>query len=298
MTTTQRPLRQKAMLVHLTVRAWSGKKVDADVTREVAERANVDKSVGVYTKRLFPKKALADLVTIGNDARHAHYLFTMPWDDKGTRLLPVALYDRFKGTLDNIIERHRQAKQVFLSAYDDHIDEARVQLGDLFQQGDYPSRAELDSQLSISYDIDPVPDADHFVADIATEEAKRIKEGIEKSLEARIQGTVLSLFQRINEMVQLCSNRLDTNDEGKPNVFRDTMVDNLRTLTGLLADLNVTDNLALLSMRDKLDEALADVTPDNLRMNNKLFDQGKYDKVRATIDELAESMAGYFGGTP
>ena len=287
-----KPLREKALLVRLEVSAWSGRKVDREVSRDVIARAEASKDSGVFTKRLLPKEALEALQSAGTAARAAHYLFTMPWDDRGTRLLPVALFPRYQATLDDCIAKHAEAKKLFLHQYEQNIEDARSKLGTLFNANEYPSRGELGDRISIDYLVEPIPDSAHFVVDIGAEEAERIKKGLTHTIESRINGTVVSLFQRVAEMVQLCSFRLDEDDDGKPRVFRDSMVENLRELAGMLGDLNLTENDALTSVSAQLSAALTDVQPNNLRVKHKDFDADKHQRVRATVNSMAAAMAG------
>lgn len=87
-------LANKAMLVKLEAHGWSGTQFDRQVTKDVAARAGAaERGAGRYMKALMDKSALAGITGVIGDARNRHYELTVPWEDKGYRLLPVKLFE-------------------------------------------------------------------------------------------------------------------------------------------------------------------------------------------------------------
>ena len=63
----------KAMLVSLTIKAWTGSKLDKRVSQDVAAREGADNDAGNYNKKLVAKDALAEIKAISGEARTKHY---------------------------------------------------------------------------------------------------------------------------------------------------------------------------------------------------------------------------------
>ena len=82
--------------------------------------------------------------------------------------------------LDGLRERMVRERARFIEDYEDNIDQARLDLGKLFSIEDYPSKEALQGKFGIRYRITPVPDADHFMAKLASDDTDRVKRDIEQ----------------------------------------------------------------------------------------------------------------------
>ena len=163
----------------------------------------------------------------------------MPWDDQGSRLLTVANYEHYMQLLDGLRERMVRERARFIEDYEDNIDQARLDLGKLFRIEDYPSQEALQGKFGIRYRITPVPDADHFMAKLASDDTDRVKRDIEHQIEERLHDAVGDLYRRLGEAVERVGERLREDDEGKPLVFRDSMIENIRGLVDVVPRLNI-----------------------------------------------------------
>ena len=197
-------LSNDAMLVTLRIQGWSARCYDRKASQFVAVRHDADASAGRYNKRLLPKVALASLNATLNEARKTHYHHTLPWDDVGARLLPVANYERYTGTLDRLIERMRTERSRFIADYDNQVRRAKLDLGRLFSEDDYPSREELLGRFSARYRIVPVPDSGHFLAELANGASERVRKDIQKDVTQRLNGALADLYRRLGEAVGPC----------------------------------------------------------------------------------------------
>ena len=173
-------LTHDAMLVSLRINSWSGRLYDRQASQQVAVHNDADTSAGRYNKRLLPKQAFAALAATMSNSRTSHYANTLPWDDQGGRLLTVANYERYTAALDTLIERVVRERARFIEDYDDYVDQARLDLGRLFRLEDYPDTEALQGKFAIRYRIVPVPDARHFMADLAQGETERVRRDIEQ----------------------------------------------------------------------------------------------------------------------
>ena len=287
-------LNRDAMLVGLHIAAWSGRQYDRQASDHVAVAHEASTGAGRYNKRLLPKAAFAALTATMSEARAKHYSNSLPWDDKGARLLTVANYEHYTELMDGFRERVVRQRSRFIEDYDDYIDQARLDLGKLFRIEDYPSKEDLQGKFAIRYRIAPVPDADHFIAQLASDDTDRVKRDIERHIEEQLHGAVGDLYRRFGEAVERVSERLREDDEGKPLVFRDTMISNIRDLVDVVPRLNIFGDDELASLCAQVKEKIASVEPDALRPS-KTFDPAARAQVKRDADELAEKFAGYFG---
>ena len=85
----------------------------------------------------------------------------------------------------------------------------------------------------------------------------------------------------------------NNNDNGKPLVFRDTMIANIRNLVDVVPRLNIFGDDYLARLYEQVKDKIASVEPDSLRPS-KTFDLVARARVKHDADELMEKFAGYF----
>ena len=286
-------LNRDAMLAGLRITAWSGRLYDREASDHVAVHHDASASAGRYNKRLLPKAAFAALTATMSEARTRHYANSLPWDDKGARLLTVANYEHYTELMDALRERVVRQRARFIEDYDDYVGQARLDLGKLFRIEDYPSKEALQDKFSIRYRITPVPDADHFIAKLASDDTDRVKRDIERHIEEQLHDAVGDLYRRLAEAVDRVSERLQEDENGKPLVFRDTMISNIRDLVDVVPRLNIFGDDRLARLCEQVKDRIAGVEPDSLRPS-KTFDPVARAHVKRDADALMEQFAGYF----
>ena len=218
----------------------------------------------------------------------------LPWDDKGARLLTVANYERYTELMESLRERMVRERARFIEDYDDNVDQARLDLGRLFRIDDYPSKEALQGKFSVRYRITPVPDADHFMAQLAAHDTDRVKRDIESQVEEKLHDAVGDLYRRLGEAVERVSERLQTGDDGKPLVFRDSMISNIRELVDVVPRLNIFGDHRLAMLCQEVKDRIASADPDTLRPS-ATFNPNVRQQVKRDADALAQQFAGYFG---
>ena len=287
-------LTHDAMLVSLRITAWSGRLYDRQASNHVAAHHEAAAGAGRYNKCLLPKAAFAALTATVSAARKTHDEQSLPWDDQGSRLLTVANYERYTAFMDGLRERMVRERARFIEDYEDNIDQARLDLGKLFRIADYPSKEALRDRFALSYRITPVPDADHFMARLASGDTERVKRDIEQEIEERLHDAVGDLYRRLGEAVGRVCERLREDPDGKPLVFRDSMISNIRDLVDVTPRLNIFGDDRLARLCAQVKDKIAGAEPDALRPS-KTFDPAARARVKRDADALAEQFAGYFG---
>ncbi|WP_428102916.1 hypothetical protein [Candidatus Rariloculus sp.] len=290
-------LTHDAMLVTLRIHGWSGHRYDRSASQYVAVHHDAATTAGRYNKRLLPKAALAALNATLNEARKTHYNHTLPWDDVGARLLPVANYERYTASLNSLIERMLTERSRFIADYDYQVEQARLDLGRLFRADDYPSRDELRGRFSAHYRIVPVPDSGHFLAELGNGASERVRRDIEQHVRERLNGALGDLYRRLGEAVGHVCERLTEDENGRAKVFRDSLIENLRELVDTVPRLNLFGDKHLERLCLDVQNRIARVEPDVLRPTaaSAKFDPAVRRRVKRDAEELAAHFAGYFG---
>ena len=135
------------------------------------------------------------------------------------------------------------------------------------------------------------------MAKLASDDVDRVKRDIEHQIEEQLHDAVGDLYRRFGEAVERGSERLQEDDNGKPLVFRDSMIENIRDLVDVVPRLNIFGDDELARLCGQVKERLASVEPDALRPS-KTFDPAARAQVKRDADALAERFAGYFAPPP
>ena len=278
-------INQKAMLAGVKIQVWSARKLDRKVTDDTNRAHNAQADAGRYNKALISKDALAEIVAISNRARKEHYARTLPWADNGNRILSASGYADFANIMRELGDEFDAAVRKFLANYDAFVADARIRLNGMFDASDYPASDEIARRFSFKKQIWPMPDASDFRVDLSAGESDRVRAEIAAEFDSAMQMAMRDVFERIADCVGKMSEKLKpTAGDAKAEIFRDSMVGNIRELVGLLPSLNVTCNATLDRIGQRMERELCRYEPDALRDDK----QARQDTKTAADEILAE----------
>lgn len=271
-------LQEKAMLVNLSISAWTASKKDNKASDSVKAQAAASSKAGWFNKRLIDPAALEKLNKIEGRARDLHYRMTLPWGDNGDRILPAPAYMDYMDAIRVIRIEHEQARNEFVSNYPSLVQGARQMLGAMYDPKDYPEAHKVAERFDIRLNFTPVPDAQDFRVDVGDEAVHEIRRSITESVEKRLHGATRECWIRLDEVVKAMVIKLSDPDA----VFRDSLVENIRVLVEMLPKLNITGDTKL-NMVIQMVKSWLLIEPADLRRDKKL---------RAfTADKAAEILA-------
>jgi len=253
-------LQDKAMLVTLNISAWSARKRDKNVTREV-EINHQANDAGNYNKLLIDKSALKKLTTIQGKLRDTHYAMTLPWEDKGARLLPSKMYLEYTRKLATLRGEFDQAVRDFCQGYPMHVKAARTRLGSMYDPEDYPHVSEIKRKFAAKPFVSPVPDAKDFRVDLGKQEMETIKNDIRVQMEEKQIAAMADLWARLKEVVSRIHDRLSDPEA----TFRDSLIENTVFACSIAEKLNINDDPKLEELRLLIEGRLCSIPAQRLR---------------------------------
>ena len=262
-------IQDKACLVSLNISQWTARKYDDKATRTVSTHYETAPDAGRYNKTLVAKKHLDDLTKISGQVRTFHYSRTMPYMVKGqailaTEVLPeyMAKFAELKGQWDHAVEK-------FLGEYDALRDEARVNLGKLYNDADYPSLRRLRNKFDMSVDFAPIPEGDHLRINVDAEDLRQMQEEIEEKVNSAARDAMADLWGRLYKVVDSLRERMEPDGEDA-KTFRDSIVGNVVELAKLLPRMNIAGDADLDVMAQKIERELGQFDPVELRKDKDL----------------------------
>lgn len=268
-------LSEKAMLSHVRVSAWSARRIDRKVTDEVNESHGAANDAGRFNKLLVDKSALSGITAAVSKARTFHYSRTLPWQDDGARLLPAAAFVDYMAQMRTIRAQFDKAVSEFIDGYAKHVDDARSRLGNMFKPEDYPSADDIRDRFAFDTIINPVPAGDDFRVSLGDAQAALIRAEIEARAEAQLTDAMRDVYGRVADVCGRMADKLRSYQPGNDNkkaegIFRDSLVENVRELAGILPALNITADPKLSAIAERMRKELARHDAEALREDDAL----------------------------
>ncbi len=282
--TPMKSLREKAMLVKFEDCVWLGQKRDSDVQKKISETYETKGKRGVYNKFLVPKDALAPRIQKGLEARRFHNHNTLPWLDDGVRVLPSGNFQDYIAGMRKYEAEAKVEEQIIYKNWDEIKRTGMVLLGKMARSEDYPTVDQLKGRFSFNLIILPLPETTDWRIDVPKQELAGLQKQAEAAL-AQVQSDFISeLWERLNEVVEHCHERLSKED----STFRNSLFENVRKMVTLLPKLNVSADPKLEEMRKEIEAKLAKQTADVVRA-----DPGLRKKVASDAAAIMKKMSGY-----
>lgn len=291
-------LSERAMLASVKISKWSGRKLDREITDEVNAAHGAADDAGRFNKLLVPKESLRKIEKAENAARSFHDKHTAPWADDGARILSAVGYLDYMNGMRPLREAFESAVAEFLAEYPAAKEAAKIRLNGMFRESDYPAPDDLARRFGFSVIIMPVPAGNDFRVDLSDTQADMIRADIEARVAEATANAMRHAFERVAETVGYMAKRLTaykpaSGDKRAEGVFRDSLVENVRELAGLLPALNLTNDTGLAEIAERISAALTLHDADALRESDVLRRAVADDAARIAAD--AESlMSAYY----
>ena len=265
--TTQAPsISSSAMLVEINRRRWNGYAQNKEATENLKAQYNAGRKSARVNQTLLIKEPLFDQVnTLYGAISTVLYHYTMPWLDRGPRLLTTPCFFNFNKEVTGLINEVEQvALPAFFADYPNMIDRASStdRLGDLFVAEHYPDLETLKTHYSITLKYAPVPDAGDFRVDVGQEALAMLRSSYETYYQDQLKSAYKDVWERTHEALTNMSKRLEGE---KKQLFRDTLVSNVEDMIELLDKFNITGDETMRRAKVRIEQAIRGVTPEALR---------------------------------
>ena len=271
-----------AMLVEMNISVWTGQKVDRGATIKVTDEARATNDAGLFRKNLMAgttlRKEIADYAAL---CRTWHNGRTLPWSDKGSRLLPTSMFFDYKQEANARRSYFDSKVTQFIEQYPNLVLAAERSLGDLFNPADYPSIDEVRSKFGFRLVFSPVAESGDFRIDVGNSELAELRAQYESAYESRVQEAMQTAWDKLHDVLTTMSEKLTEPEGEKPKLFHGTFVSNIADMCQLLTHLNITNNPELEMARRELERAIANVDVEDIRS-----DPGLRVDLKARVDEV------------
>jgi hypothetical protein len=257
-----------SMLVELNISVWTANKVDKTVTREVTDDNNATTDAGQFRKNLMAGSSIRkDIADYAASCRLRHNQLSMPWADRGPRLLPTSLFFDYKAEMNGRQTYFMDKAEEFFREYPRLLADAPKHLGALYNPEDYPSVDEVRSKFGFRLVFTPVPESGDFRLDLPKQELEDMRRQYDDAFDSRLADAMREPWERLHTVVTQMTGKL-ADVETAPDAKRrwhDTFIGNAAELCKMLTHLNLTKDPKLESARRDLEKVIAGVDIDDVK---------------------------------
>jgi len=228
-------LNAKAMAVKLTIRRTNLSRRDAFAEKFL--QGELGDEAFIVNKQLFRDKAneVNKLMSAVSEIYTYHRRFTLPYIDKGPRILPNNSYMDYAaamrqriGAVDTMLnwmmplyDTLVQQDIAFRTAQDQHKTKpASYKPPDA---SDYPTAEQFKSSLSFDLRFSPLPDAKHFLFDISEEDMATFHAATDQAAALARSDAVGRMLVPLQHLAAKLNNPIGSKD----SIFRDSAVENI-----------------------------------------------------------------------
>lgn len=276
-----------AVLAELNISVWPASKIDREVTAQVNADAAAVAGASQTKKNLFAGTSLRkDIEKYAAKVRLYHNQNTLPWADKGERLLPTSLFMDYKQRMNAFEQTFLMMCDEFFNQYDVLVQNAQTNLGRLYKPEDYPDLDEVKLKFGFRRAINPLATAGDFRLDIPAHDLEEMQAEYERKFDERLADAMRAPWERLHTMLTSMSEKLDdSGEDDKTRRYHDSLVSNPIELCELLTKLNVTNDPKLEEARKQLELTMLGVSIERVKEDSN---------VRSDLKSKVDDILGKF----
>lgn len=210
---------------------------------------------------------------------------SLPYPEPGIRLIPQRTLGDFDRQISSFQEELSAAVEELDRHYGDLRSAARRRLGGLFDPSDYP--VSLLGLFGIEHEypsVEPPNYLRQLNPALYEQECQRLRARFDKAVQLAEQ----AFIEELSKLVEHLGERLSGDTDGKPKVFRDSVVTNLGEFFDRFRTLNVQSNEELDELVQRAQRMMSGVEPQQLRDNAALRQRvaTQLSSVQSSLDGL------------
>ena len=278
----------KTILLNVTVRMLG-------VTRNVSTdsvQVDADKDLLRVSKRIIDCEEFTAIQGAVTNLKHYLRNRSVPgvqFIKSGIYPIPLAKVEEIDARVNEFVAQYNGRVVKFLEVYEARANESRDRLKVLGNNADYPPVEKVRQAFGIATEyvtMGPPSSLGSVSKEIYIRETKRIREICTNATEQARDAMRLIVQELVTHSIE----RLTPGPEGKPKVFKKSMISNMKEFIDGFGDRNITDDAELSTLVEQMRGIMAGKTADSLRtdatMRQDVAEQML--KVKSALDTMVQ----------
>lgn len=236
-----------------------------------------------------------------------HKKATLPYIDRGPRLLPVTQYESYRdnmrvliGDVQAKVNRYRNNPELYDQAVANDIAYRNAVAASTGKTGrasvaDYPSSQAFTDAIDLDFRFAPLPDNAHWLFDIDDEDKAKLTAQAAETYNAAVADLRNRISTPLKKLVETLNTTpgIDAETGKRVGIFRDTTVTNLTDAINEARQLCMGDE-EVLAVCDAVDAALPKAITENIDVlrESPVVREAQAKK----LADVQSKMAAFFGG--
>jgi hypothetical protein len=255
-----------AVLVELNISVWPASKVDRETTEQTNAQAGAVRDASQTRKNLFAGTSVRkEIENFAAKVRLFHNRHTLPWADKGERLLPTKLFMDYKQHMNSYETQFHMMCDAFFNNYPALVAAAPTNLGKLYKPEDYPSLDEVKSKFAFRRTVKPVPESGDFRLDVPAEDLVELRAMFDQQQREKLAEAVREPWERLHAQLVAISEKMTEGGGEAKKRYHDSLISNPLELCALLTKLNITNDPKLEDARKQLETTMRGTNLEELK---------------------------------
>jgi hypothetical protein len=271
----------------MNISVWTANKLDKSATEKVVSDNSAVQNAAQVRKNLMAGTTLRkDIADYAAGCRLWHNTRTLPWADKGARLMPTSLFLEYKQEANIRRDTFNKMADDFIAQYPALVQTTNNYLGTLFNHEDYPSVDEVRDKFGFRLVFSPVPESGDFRLQVAEQDLNDLRQQYEENFSSRLADAMREPWDRLHKLLTGMSEKLtdvDGEDETKKR-YHDTLITNAQSLCAMLTHLNITKDPQLEQVRRDLELTMLGADIDAIKESPEVR-KGMKDKLDAILKQ-------------
>lgn len=282
-------LAERAMLVSLTLSAWTARKLDRTLIQPFLKELGADERAGAMELRLVPEEAIEPTRQVRAAARERYKRLTLPWGNENLRILSMDAFWDFQTAMAEERARVEAVDEAFVRCYPDLYADAERRLGPvLFRVAQLPRVEEIRGRFGFTLNILPVSDANDFRVGLDAATVEHLRAEIRSELTQRYQDAQQDLWTRLVDALRhFVAMAGDTKRKLYPSVL-----ENLRDIARIAPSLTLEPNPSFNTLCQTVEDLTANLTTQQLR-NSKALRTASAAEAKAVLTQLDSALAAW-----
>jgi hypothetical protein len=249
---------------------------------------NAEKAMLNLTKRLLKSKEFDAIVSHDREVVAWLNAVALPFPVRnGSYLIPIPIVDQVEQQMQTFLAARQTLIAAFCAAYPQQVADIEKELRDLYNPRDYPTLDVVRQKFGFAWQyLDYGVPGRLKTLNLAL--FQQAKEKMEVEVRQATEEVQQGLRAGMLGLVEHLCDRLTPGEDGKPRVFRNTLIENMAGFLNTFDVRNITNDAELQTLVQQARSLISGVAPDDVRKNEGLraaLAQG-FQNLKAQIDPL------------
>ncbi len=276
-------MREKFMLGQLSISVYGDRKTVTKEKNEIADRYQTAPALLSMSKHLMKNsQRLSNVLSAATEARGYWSRISKDWDG-GFRIFRATEYTEIINELSEKKAKIETATNNFANNMEEEIESARIPLGKLFDEKEFPTPDEIKNRFRFDFHVTMVPDANDFRMSVAEDSIKDLEKQLEERHNTNYHCIIRNMVRDLGDLLKPMGEKLEA------ETLRQTTINKVDKIIADLESWNeIFENEEVAAVVKRVKEDVTKVSAESMTLNPFIKD-----KVEKSLESVQNSIEAF-----